>query len=579
MQNRANGRQLWPVSTLLQPHDHAELYESTERYEFIAGVASDSGVTLHCARTCSPAFIFDLDNAVMRTSEHLEIETKLDVDPALVMPDLTGLPGVVGVEGPSEQQLDATYFDTADLALAAARVTLRRRTGGDDAGWHLKLPLGGQARREVRAPLAERAASDDDAEGVPEALSDAVRVLVRDRDLHPIATLRTRRLVHRLMGENAVVLAEVADDLVTAAVPGEAVRVDTWREWEVELVDGSTELLDAAGGTLMEAGASVSKSASKLRRALGPAAPPLTPAAFDLPARPSAVEVLVTYLHNRIADVTRLDPAFRADEPEALHDLRVAVRRLRSALATYKTLLEDGAVEQLRAELKWLGTTLGGPRDAEVLRTELAKAVAAEPADLVLGFVAVRIDDDLSTTYQHGRRTALAALDGIRYFRLLDQLDALVSAPPVSDLGGKPALKVIPRLVAKDWRRLRRLTRRAETVIEDADRGRALHEVRKAAKRLRYGAEAAHPLIGRKASRLAAAAKNVQTILGDHHDTVVIRDVLRRLAVEAQLAGDSSFTYGRLHALAQVKAAKADARYRNAWDGFAAPRIARWTKA
>jgi CHAD domain-containing protein len=523
-------------------------------------------------------FIFTLDDGDMVTAEHLEIETKFDVDPTLALPDLAGLPGVVEVGAVTEHRLDATYYDTADLALAAANVTLRRRTGGEDAGWHLKLPVTAQARRELRAPLDAATDAGDGNIGVPAELLDAVRVLVRDHALTAIATLGTQRLVHRLLAEDGVVLAEVCDDRVTAIVPGEAVHADTWREWEVELVDGPLELLEAAGRTLSAAGAATSKHASKLVRALGDAAPGTTPGSFDLPARPSAAEVLLTYLKNQIADVRRLDPAFRANDPEALHDLRVAVRRLRSALATYKSLLEPAPVAVLRDELKWLGGTLGQARDAEVLRAELQEAVRAEPADLVLGSVAVRIDDDLSTTYQQGRRDALVALDDVRYFRLLDQLDALVTDPPVTELGGKPALKVIPALVAKDWRRLRRLARRAEPLTADAERGHALHEVRKAAKRLRYGAEAAQPLIGRKAARLASTAKSLQTILGHHHDTVVIREALRRLAVEAQLAGDSSFTHGRLHALAQARAVKADVRYRNAWAGFPSPRIARWTK-
>lgn len=506
----------------------------------------------------------------MTSAEHLEIETKFDVGTALALPELTGLSGVVEVSGPTGYQLDATYYDTADFALAAARVTLRRRTGGEDAGWHLKLPIGDQARNEVRFPLG------DGDEPVPAELLGPIRVLIRDRELTAIATLGTQRLVHRLLGENGVVLAEVADDRVTAVVPGDAVRADTWREWEVELVEGPIELLETAGTVLTAAGATVAGHGSKLERSLGPAAPSPTPLSFDLPARPSAAELLVTYLQNQFADVRRLDPGFRADDPEALHDLRVAVRRLRSALATYSELLDNTTVTELRAELKWLGDTLGVARDAEVLRAELKDAVADEPADLVLGSVAVRIDDDLSTAYQQARRDALAALDDARYFRLLDQLDALVTTPPVTALGGRPALKVIPGLVAKDWRRLRRLVRRAASVTEPAQRRVALHEVRKAAKRLRYGAEAAHPLIGRKAARLAAAAKNLQTILGEHHDTVVIREALRRLAVEAQLAGDSSFTHGRLHALAQSAAGKADKRYQNAWAGFPAPHIARW---
>jgi len=513
----------------------------------------------------------------MSLAEHLEIESKFDVDSALVLPVLSDLPGVVEVVGPTEQQLDATYFDTADLALAAAKVTLRRRTGGADAGWHLKLPLAEQARREVRVSLGDSDGDGDRHDGVPAELLGSVRVLIRDHPLTAVATLGTRRLVYLLLGENGVVLAEVCDDQVTAVVPGDVVSADTWREWEVELVHGSMGLLEAAGAALTAAGATTAGHASKLVRSLGSAAPAVTPSSFDMPARPSAAEVLIAYVQNQLTDVRRLDPAFRADEPASLHDFRVAVRRLRSVLATYRPLLEDAPVVELGRELKWLGGLLGSARDAEVLRAELKQAVAGQPAELVLGSVAVRIDDDLSTTYQRARGAALAELDGTRYFRLLDGLDALVAAPPVSALGGKAALKVTPTLVAKDWRRLRRLARRAESVTDDVARGAALHEVRKAAKRLRYGAEAAHPLIGRKAARLATAAKNLQTILGVHHDTVVTREVLRRLAVEAQLAGDSSFTYGRLHALAQVRATKADVRYRNAWARFPAQRIAGWS--
>lgn len=518
-------------------------------------------------------FIFGVDDAAMATAKYLEIETKFDVDDTLAVPVLTGLPGVVEVAGPTEQQLDATYFDTSDLALAAAKVTLRRRTGGEDAGWHLKLPLAAQARREVRAPLG------DGDEGVPAELLGAVRVLIRDHAVTAVAVLSTSRRVHQLLGKGGVVLAEVCDDRVASVVPGEVVRADSWREWEVELVDGSMDLLEAAGAALIAAGATASGHASKLARSLGPGAPSLTPSSFDLPSRPSAAEVLITYLQNQIADLRRLDPEFRADEPAALHDLAVTVRRLRSALATYRPLLAHAAVVSLREELKWVGGALGRASDADALRAELEQSAAAQPAELVLGPVAVRIDDDLSTSYQHSQAAALAVLDETRYFRLLDQLDALVSAPPVGELGDKQAVEVMSALVAKDWRRLQRMARRAESMTDDLERGHALNEVRKAAKRLHCAADVAHPLIGRKAARLAAAAKNLQTILGVHHDAVVSREALLRLAAQAQLGGDSSFTYGRLHALAEVRASKADARYRHAWAGFPAPRIARWSSA
>ena len=85
--------------------------------------------------------------------EQIETERKYDVDAGFVLPDLAGPGGAVSMAPPEVQQLAATYYDTDDLRLIGAHITLRRRTGGDDAGWHIKLPVGGDTRREVHFPL------------------------------------------------------------------------------------------------------------------------------------------------------------------------------------------------------------------------------------------------------------------------------------------------------------------------------------------------------------------------------------------------------------------------------------------
>ncbi len=197
-------------------------------------------------------------------AEHLETELKFEVSPDFVVPDLSGLADGSSVTAPEVRMLEARYFDTADLRLAAAKITLRRRTGGTDAGWHLKLPAGGASRRELRAPLGDPAA------GVPAELTSLVSDQVEGLPLRVVAVLETRRTVRNVVTPGGEILAEVADDLVAGRVPGAGEPL-IWREIEVELVSGGPEILAAAKARLVAAGARPSSSASKLGRLLGTA--------------------------------------------------------------------------------------------------------------------------------------------------------------------------------------------------------------------------------------------------------------------------------------------------------------------
>jgi hypothetical protein len=191
-----------------------------------------------------------------KLTEHLEIETKFDVGTDFVIPDLSGVVDGSGVTEPEVRLLAAHYYDTRDLRLAAAKITLRRRTGGPDAG----------CRREMQAPLG-----DEDA-GVPPQLTSLVTEQVGEEPLRVIAVLETRRTVRNLTGAGGEILAEVADDLVTGRLPGPADAPGqpvTWREVEVELVSGGPEILAAARSRLTAAGARPSSSPSKLARLLG----------------------------------------------------------------------------------------------------------------------------------------------------------------------------------------------------------------------------------------------------------------------------------------------------------------------
>ena len=194
-------------------------------------------------------------------AEHLEIEQKFDVDTGFERPSFAGLPGV-SAAAPVRHHLSATYFDTADGRLAASKITLRRRTGGTDEGWHLKLPAGSGARREVHAPLgpAERE--------VPETLADRVAEVTGGQPLAPIARLDTERTVVTLTGSDGSVVAEVADDVVTAVRLPPAGEPMRWREVEVEVPQAAPELQRAAAEALFAAGARPAGHGSKLARVL-----------------------------------------------------------------------------------------------------------------------------------------------------------------------------------------------------------------------------------------------------------------------------------------------------------------------
>lgn len=220
-------------------------------------------------------------------ADHLEIEQKFDVDTDFKRPDFAGLSArlrevassqaqalaqEVTVAAPAEHLLCATYFDTADGRLAAGKITLRRRTGGPDEGWHLKLPGapasgaqppgGVSSRLEVHAPLSAGTTQ------VPERLAARVAEVTGGLPLAPIATLDTERTVLTVTGRDGRVLAEIADDVVTARrLTGESGPL-RWREIEVEVPVPVPVLQQAAADLLLAAGARPAGHGSKLARLL-----------------------------------------------------------------------------------------------------------------------------------------------------------------------------------------------------------------------------------------------------------------------------------------------------------------------
>ena len=502
-----------------------------------------------------------------------EVERKFDADPAAPFPDLTDAAAAVGEA--AESHLDATYFDTADAQLARHQVTLRRRTGGDDAGWHLKLPAGQDARIEVRLPLGRATRTP------PAALLREVRALVRDHPLVPVAMLHTTRIERRLLDADGHTLATIADDTVHAERPADgAVELSTWREVEVELVDGDPSFLDAVSSRLRNAGLTPSASSSKLARVLGDLGAPAgatSPDGRSSAGRGTAGAALLAHLQEQVDRLVLRDRGARTDEPDAVHQMRVATRRLRSALATYRPLLDRERTDPLRAELKWLGQVLGQARDTEVLHQRLKDLVATQPDELVLGPVGARVDLELQNRHQAALADLVAALDTKRYFRLLDALDDLLAHPPLTAAAGKQDGKQLPALVG----RAARGVDKAAKAIADAPKPEALdqllHEVRKRAKRARYAAETAAPVIGKPARRLADRMTALQDVLGEHQDSVTAQAMLIELAAASYLSGENGFTYGLLHAQERARADQARREYKPALRKASTAKARRWT--
>lgn len=466
---------------------------------------------------------------------NVEIERKFAIAPKAPVPDITP---AVGIGLRREFDLRAIYFDTPDFALARNQRTLRRRTGGSDAGWHLKLPAGTDAREEILHPLGD----DTSGQGsVPRELRDHVADLVGYAPLLPIAELTTRRIETDLINIEGTVMALLCDDTVTATRPG---KTKHWRELEIELTsNGTPELLDSIGAVLLEAGVAPAEPVSKLVRTLGKS---LAAERGQLGRKSSAAEVIGAYIGEQVGVIQGRETEVRADEPDAVHKMRVATRRLRSILRTFRPLLNTEFTEPLRAEVKWLSEMLGGPRDAEVLRDRLLAAVQALPPDAVMGPVAERITTELNERHNATHKVLVEALNSARYQRLADSLVQLAANPPFIEYAHARAkgllqerLTQIGKKTLKEWDRAERSTGEEQL--------HGWHEARKRAKAARYAWEAARPALGEQAEVAAAAWEEVTDSLGVVQDATVARERLKELAELAGKAGEPTFSYGVLY--------------------------------
>ncbi|MGW6570117.1 CYTH and CHAD domain-containing protein [Streptomyces sp. NPDC054975] len=493
-----------------------------------------------------------------------EIERKYEATTRTELPDLTRADGVASVEDRGVAELDAVYYDTPALRLAADSVTLRRRTGGGDEGWHLKFPVAVGVRDEIRAPLSKT---------LPTSLAALIRSRTRDESVVPVVRLRSSRAVRHLVDEQGALLAEVSVDTVHAERLPKGPET-SWTEIEVEVADeADPEILDAVEKRLKKAGIRLSTASSKVARALEETGDPAAGAADGAPGEGTAGGRVLAYVRKQIEAIVALDPAVRRELPDSVHQMRVACRRLRSAFKSYRKVLDRTVTDPLGAELKWLAGELGHARDQEVLHARLLARVDAIPDTLLLGPVRSRLRIWDTARAEDARRRALAALDSDRHLALLDALEVLLADPPLRKAAHGAPETVLARAVLKDYDRLATRVDHALALRPGHDRDVAMHEARKAAKRARYAAEAARPSLGKPAKRFGKKVKAVQSLLGDHQDSVVAREALRDLGIQAHAAGESAFTWGLLHGQEEAAGADREREFPEAWAKAADPEL------
>jgi len=491
-----------------------------------------------------------------------ERELKLAAGTDFRMPSIYGLGGATVRRAPPERNA-TTYYDTQDLRLARWGASLRHRPG---EGWTVKLPA------ERNAPFLVRPEIVFEGNGgrPPAAAVELVRGFVRDEELRVRVRMTTIRRRTGLHDSGGRLIGGVVDDAVSVLDDGGP--PSSFRELEVEIGDEMTPaLLDALVERLRQAGAGSPDQTAKYIRALSDQAP-LTPEVpvSDLAAEATAGDVVRHAIALSVIRLILHDPVVRLDvDPEGVHQARVATRRLRSDLRTFRSLIEQDFATAVRDELGWLAAILGEVRDGDVLLERLRGRAAELPEEERAGTHAVLATLEQDRNAAHAR--LLETFGSTRYVELLERLVRAANAPAVLEIADAPALDVVPALVRRPWHKL---AKRVKALNESPSDGQ-LHEIRIRTKRVRYAAEAVAPIVGKQARGFARAAAGLQEALGELNDAVVAAKWLDDWRKHGREPGASRAAEA-LAASERAGAAHLRAGWHSAWEKLAAPELRAW---
>jgi CHAD domain-containing protein len=453
-----------------------------------------------------------------------------------------GLPGVLRLESALPEVIETERIDTPDHRLAAAGITLElHRAPSTPAQWRLVLP-----DETLRVP-----AHDSPRPDVPGELHELVRAAARERPLRPVGHIRTVRTESRLLGTDDRLLATLVHDDVTVATMGHRADVRGWTEIDLRPAeDGAGPGGRLPDGLLRSIAARVGESgmrpgapggAAELERMLRPAP------RRRVGRKGSAGAILMDYIGRQVDRIGAEELRVRRDAPDAVHQMRIASRRLRSALTAHRNVLDRERTDPVAGALRELGRRLAPARDAEVLRETIDAELAALPSELLLGPVRAEATRHFARVESEARAAVLDALDSPEHRALRDALDDLLQRPPLNRSARRPARKELRA------RSTIRRVRRAMSAALDGGDDTALHTARKAAKRLRYAQE----VTGARRRGL----KKLQQALGRHQDVVVARPVLRELGA----AAENGFSFGLLWGRTDDRAVAIEAELPALW--------------
>ena len=509
-----------------------------------------------------------------------EVEHKFRVHGLYRVPDMTRADVVTDVKNHGTVELETVYYDTPDLRLIRDGMNLRRRTGGPDEGWHLKIKVpeaAEEVRDELRLPL-----DAGEPQAPPSELLDLVCAVVRHSQVHPVVTLRTTRHVRHVLDADGRPAAELVDDTVQV-INGSGQASAQFRELELELSgDAPPELIDHVVTQLDQSGAVSGEFISKPVRALGPraAAAPEVPEPDEVGADEPASAAVQAFIALHTRALRAADLVFRRDPDgpwDAVHKMRVAARRLRSGLRVFRPLLDREWADELRVELRWAAQGLGELRELEVLIARLDERMAALPDDAVPEDPTMTILGGTRERQKEARARVAVLLSSDRYIDLHERLVAAAAKPASTEAAAAPASEALPPLVRKAWKRL---AKRAKAVLDDEEAlpGGApddeWHQARIAAKRARYAGEAVAPVLGAEAKAFAEQMERVTEILGEHQDAADAGAAVQAMAANAD--APASFTLGVLYAAERERVTATRREFARLWPKVSRPKWRRW---